>query len=66
MLPLEDRREDRRSVIGCHDTDGNIKKKPELLDWEYAAVERETICEISQHQKYFPACTPAQRLTWLF
>ena len=57
ILPLEDRREDRRSVIGCHDTDGDIKKKPKLLDGEYAAVECETVGKINQHRKFFSART---------
>lgn len=46
MLPLENRREDRPSVIGCHESNGNIEKKPKLLDREYAAVECETVGHI--------------------
>ena len=57
MLPLENRREDRPSIIGCHDGNGHIKKKPKLLDWEYAAVECETVDQICQHN------SPSQLVT---
>ena len=43
LLPLQNCRENRPSVIGCHNTNGNIKKKPKLLDWEYTLVECETV-----------------------
>ena len=49
--PLEDGRKARCSEIGSHDTHGDIKKKSKLLDWEYAAVECETVGQINQHQK---------------
>ena len=49
--PLEDGRKDGRSEIGSHNTHGDVKKKSKLLDWEYAAVECETVGQISQHQK---------------
>lgn len=52
-LPLEDGREDTPNVIGCDETVGDIKKKLKLLDWEYTAVEGETVGQISQHQKLF-------------
>ena len=61
MLPLENRRKDRPSVIGSHDSNGDIKKKPKLLDWEYAAVECETVDQICQHQQSISACNPRMK-----
>ena len=58
--PLEDGRKDGRSEIGSHDTYGDVKKKSKLLDWEYAAVERETVGQINQHQKTVFNLVPAR------